>query len=77
MDQVTAEINFIKVALGSFVGNPDEMDRQKALLPKIPLFTNDLLFQEQLKAYVRLSEDKLERFLEELQKKRTSYKKKN
>ena len=67
MDKITARIEFIELALGSFVGNPNETDRQNALLSELGAFDANL--QKQLKGYVRQSEDKLERLLEELQKK--------
>jgi len=67
MDQVTAEINFIKLALGSFEDYTDENERKSALKNELDAFDANL--QKQLKGYVRLSEDKLERLLEELQKK--------
>jgi len=66
MDAVIARINFIELALGSFVGNPNETDRQNALLLELGAFDANL--QKQLKGYVRQSEDKLERLLEELQR---------
>jgi uncharacterized protein YlxW (UPF0749 family) len=67
MDQVTARINFIEVALGSFVGNPDETDRQNSLLSELDSFDANL--KKQLKAYVRSSEQELKDLLKELQKK--------
>jgi hypothetical protein len=66
MDQVTARINFIEVALGSFVGNPNEIDRQNALLSELDSFDANL--KKQLKGYVGMTKDKLEQQLHELQK---------
>ncbi len=66
MEQVTAEINFIEIALGSFVGNPNETDRQNALLSELDSF--DETVKKQLKGYVRLSEQALKVVLLELLK---------
>jgi hypothetical protein len=66
MDQVTARINFIELALGSFVGTLNETDRQNALLPELDSFDGNL--KKQLKGYVRLSEQELKDLLKELQK---------
>ncbi len=63
MEQVTARINFIEIVLGSFEedyhGEDKEIRRKSDLKLKIPLISNDLLLQEQLKGYVRLSEQEL------------------
>lgn len=66
MEQVTAEINFIEIALGSFVGNPNETDRQNALLSELDSF--DETVKKQLKGYVRLSDKALKVVLLELLK---------
>jgi hypothetical protein len=65
MDQVTARINFIEVALGSFVGNPNEIDRQNALLSELDSFDANL--KKQLKGYVGMTKDKLEQQLDKLE----------
>jgi hypothetical protein len=71
MEQVTATINFIKIVLGSFEedyhGEDKEIRRKSDLKLKIPLISNDLLLQEQLKGYVRLSEQELKDQLNKLQ----------
>ena len=68
MDQVTAEINFVKVALGSFEDFQDEDQRKAYLKSKLALITDETL-RDQLKGYVRCSEDKLQDQLNELQRK--------
>ncbi|MBS0646963.1 MAG: hypothetical protein JSR97_10305 [Verrucomicrobia bacterium] len=71
MDKVTARINFIELALGSFEkvyeGEDKEKQRKDDLKLKIPLITTDVLLQEQLEGYVRLSEEELKDLIKELQ----------
>lgn len=66
MDPVNARINFIEIALGSFEDYADETDRKSALKSKLVQFTSDVLLQDQLKAYVGMSKDRLEHSLEDL-----------
>lgn len=75
MEEITAEIKFIKIALGSFVGNPDESERQNKLLSRLSSITNDENLKEQLRGYIRLSEAELKeqwKFLQEKELKSTS-----
>jgi predicted nucleic acid-binding Zn-ribbon protein len=67
MDQVTAEINFIKVALGSFVKHQDENERRNYLVTKLGKITDETL-RDQLIGYVDMAKDRLYQQLYELQK---------
>ncbi len=75
MDQVTAELNFIKIVLGSFVKYNDPAQRENYLKSKLELIREEEL-KDQLFGYVGMSEqelkvakDKLDDLLLELQKK--------
>jgi predicted nucleic acid-binding Zn-ribbon protein len=67
MDQVTAEINFIKVALGSFVKHQDENERRNYLVSKLDKITDETL-RDQLSAYLEYEKSELKDLLKELQK---------
>lgn len=65
--QVEAKINFIEICLGSFVGNPPENVRENYLLGKLASFPADELLKDQLKGYIRATEEKLEKQRDYLQ----------
>lgn len=68
VEQITAKINFIEVALGSFVGNPDENQRQDFVISE--LSSVDETLQKQLKGYVPLSKPALKDQLNKLQERK-------
>jgi hypothetical protein len=66
MDQVTAEINFIKVALGSFEDYTDENERKAYLKSELSSIGDELL-KKPLKGYVGMAKDGLEQQLDRLE----------
>lgn len=67
MDQVTAEINFIKIILGSLGRYEDESERMVFLEKNFLNGIDDTVFRVQLEGYLRLSENELKRARDQLQ----------
>ena len=63
MDQLTAKINFIEIALGSFVDYKDSVQRENYLLSELSLI-NDETLRKQLKGYVGMTKDELKQQLQ-------------
>jgi hypothetical protein len=60
MEPIEARIAFIEICLGSFVGNPATESRESSLLGKLSTLPVEDNFKDQLKSYIRMSEEKLE-----------------
>jgi hypothetical protein len=66
---VEAELNFIEIAVGSFAkDSPDEKKRKDFLKEELSLIPDES-WRKQFYAYVRFSEEQLNRVLVDLQKK--------
>jgi hypothetical protein len=65
--QLEVEISFVKICLGSFVGNPCEEGRESYLLRKLGSFPADEMLKDQLKGYIVMEKDKLEKQLFKLE----------
>jgi hypothetical protein len=66
MDQITAKINFVEVALGSFEDYVDENERKNYLKLELAAI-NDENLKKQLKGYLRFSEPELKRARDQFQ----------
>lgn len=66
MEKIAAEITFVKIALGSFVGNPDENQRQELLISELESISDENL-KKQLKGYIISSVSELKRARDQLQ----------
>eukprot|EP01039_Chlorochromonas_danica_P006611 gene6615-7304_t len=69
LDEVIAEVKFVKLALASFenFSEGEQQERKNDLKSKIPLVTTDELLQEQLIAYVGMKKEELEEEKKRLQ----------
>lgn len=68
MERIAAELDFIKITIGSFEYFENDTDRKKFLKDQLSL-VNDEQLKECLKAYIRLSEVELKAHLFKLQDK--------